>query len=225
MRSNHWLVPCYPNVAMNVIRGGLFLVLAAVVPAAALAQSENRVAVGASVSPKTSFSPDSRSGTGVGFLWRIGEGREGWGWKYGLGWYSTDIDEPVLGQTLPFGKLRIRPILGGYGYTHRLGRTRLSANLMGGYSFNSFNLEPRFDDVYRSALTAQSVATDVSNAWVIKPEISSWIDLSPRVGLNISAGYAIVRPEVTISSTAGSDTRRIRGDMFILKVGAVYSVF
>ena len=59
--------------------------------------------------------------------------------------------------------------------------------------------------------TTKSVST--SNAVVMKPELSLWIDLSRKVGLNINTGYMIARPRVTVSSTAGTGTNRVKADM------------
>lgn len=60
---------------------------------------------------------------------------------------------------------------------------------------------------------------------MLKPEVQAWVDLSRKVGLNISLGYMIARPDVTVSSSLGRDTRAIRADVLMFKVGAVYSVF
>ena len=96
---------------------------------------------------------------------------------------------------------------------------------MGGYAINSFHLGPDFNTLYRQNLGAQGVRTDVSNSFVVKPEISTWTDISRKIGLNVSVGYMVARPDVTVSSSLGNDRRRINADAFMLKVGAVYSVF
>jgi hypothetical protein len=211
---------------MRLSRSAVWIVLAvSLVPIEAAAQSSGRVAVGVSLSPKRAPDETTQGGTGIGFLWRLGHGREGWGWKYGLNWYSADIDQTIAGRHHEFGHLRIRPIMAGYGYSHIIGPAKISANLLGGYAFNSFSMKPTFNDLYRSMRGAASVDARVSNTFVIKPEVSTWIDLSPKIGLNVSAGYMRARPSVTVTSTLGEDRRRIRADMFMFKVGAVYSIF
>ena len=72
---------------------------------------------------------------------------------------------------------------------------------------------------------ARSVSADVSNTLVAKPEVGVWIDLNRKVGLHLNAGYMIARPSMTVSSSLGDDVRRLRADMFIITVGAVYSIF
>ena len=58
-----------------------------------------------------------------------------------------------------------------------------------------------------------------------KPEVCFWYDVNKKVGLNVTAGYIVARPNVTVSSTAGDDRRRVRADVFVVTVGAVYSIF
>lgn len=96
---------------------------------------------------------------------------------------------------------------------------------MGGYAINSFELLPTFDDRYRASLNASTISADASNTLVLKPDVSAWVDLSRKVGLNISLGYMVARPDVTVSSSLGRDTRQIKADVLMFRVGAVYSIF
>jgi hypothetical protein len=189
------------------------------------AQTGNRIAAGVAVSPARAADEASRGDTGIGLLWRLGHGNEGWGWKYGFGWYSADLDRQLDATRLEFGALRVRPILAGYGYSHTAGRAQISAGLLAGYAFNSFRPLASFRDAYRQRLGAQQFDAEVSNSLVLKPQLSTWIDLSRRIGLNLDVGYAISRPTMTISSSLGRERRKIRADMLIMKVGAVYSIF
>jgi len=192
----------------------------------AFAQSEGKVAVGASVSAKAGTSKDISGHINPGLIWRIGHGREGWGFDYGLGWYGADLKRTVGSEPTAFGELRVRPIVAGYGYSKRLSeRYRVSGKLLGGYSFNSFKLHPAFGDTYARVSGVTVTDVDVSNAFVLRPEVSTWIDVTRKIGISLSAGYTIARPEVTITSSLGSERRRVRADMFTVRVGAVYSIF
>jgi hypothetical protein len=101
----------------------------------------------------------------------------------------------------------------------------VTADVLGGYSLNNFTLAPSASDAYRDRLGALGVSVDARNALVAKPEVGVWIDVSKKVGININGGYVVARPSITVRSTLGEDTRRIRADMFVLHVGAVYSIF
>lgn len=193
--------------------------------APAFAQSENKFAIGAQLSAKRGQNPSARGDSGIGLLWRLGHSRTGWGWRWGLNWYAADIDRAIGGTNTELGRLRIRPFMGGYGYTHVVGRTAVTAGVLGGYALTSFELTPLADDAYRQRLGAQSVSAEAANAFVVKPDVAIWIDVSRKIGIHINTGYMIARPSVTINSTLGDDTTRVRADMFMFKVGAVYSVF
>ena len=86
--------------------------------------------------------------------------------------------------------------------------------------------DPGRDDLEDAAFDyAAAIDAEVSNTFAARPEASVWIDLGPKVGLNIAAGYMFARPEVTVTSSLGRDTRQINADMFQVRIGAVYSVF
>ena len=199
--------------------------------APAAAQTDGRVALGASFTSQQGTERGTHvGGGGLGFLFRLGQGGEGWGIKYGTNWYSADIDQDLGGNQEAFGRIRIRPIMVGYGYTRSvqvplLRNAKISANVMGGYSFNSFKLQPAVSDVYRQRFNLQSVEADASNTFVMKPEVSLWFDVAKKVGINVGAGYMIARPTVTVSTPGGPERHRVDADMFMFKVGAVYSVF
>lgn len=200
------------------------LVLTAVA-SPAFAQSQNKFAIGAQFSTKPSLDPMVHRGTGIDLLWRIGHTKTGWKWKWGLPWYGTDVDRAIGGTTTEFGRVQLRPILAGYGYSHVIGRTSVSANVLGGYAFSSFSLAPAADDAYHQRLGAQSITTTVKNPLVLKPEVNVWFDVSRKVGVRVNANYLVARPTVTVRSTLGEDRTRIHADKFSISVGTVYSVF
>lgn len=183
------------------------------------------VAVGLSVSARRGADETTIGHVSPGPVLRVGRGCTGWGVQTGLGWYAADLQQPLGSTVAGFGELKIRPILAGYGYTHRAGPATVTAKLMAGYAINSFEMRPAYEDGYRTLRGAASVSTDASNSFVLKPEVSTWIDAGPKVSMNVSIGYAIARPEVTVSSSLGSDRRHIRADMLSVTVGAVYRLF
>jgi hypothetical protein len=198
----------------------------AALPATARAQTDNIVAVGVNVTARSPGDSHAAHGSqSIGFTWRLGHAHTGWGWDYGFGWYAADIDRTVDGQATPAGELKLHPIAVGYGYTIVMGRTTVSSSLQGGYSFNTIDQSPVLSDVYRDRLGARSVQIDTANAFIVRPQVTAWYDLSRKVGIQFSASYTVARPRITVSSSLGDDTRRIRADMLALKVGAVYSIF
>ncbi len=212
-----------PRHALRAIVICMFLIGTA---ASSWAQTDGAFAVGLDVGTRVASSDGTAGHTTVGLLWRIGHGHEGWGWRYGLSWYSAELEQPIADAApTEFGTLHVRPILGGYGYARRLGPALVTANLLGGYAFNTFTLRPGFDDTYRNRLGATTVTTSAANGLVLKPEVASWIDLGRKIGLRASVGYMVARPGVTVTSSLGRDHRHINADVLMLSVGAVYSVF
>jgi hypothetical protein len=208
------------------LRAGLVGILSAgLAPSAAGAQQGSVLGVGASVAWVSSSDPFVHGVPRLGPLVRFGESREGWGTRIGLNWYEVNLDASIDDDALEFGSLRVRPFMAGYGYTRIFGPVAGSANVLLGYAFTSFSLEAAFANAYRQARGVDRVTVDVSNAFVFKPEISAWIDVSRTVGLNFSLGYLIARPGVTLDSAVGPDRHDIRGDVFMVKIGAVYAVF
>jgi hypothetical protein len=102
---------------------------------------------------------------------------------------------------------------------------QVSAKVLGGFALTSFSLSSPANAAFQSTLQTENVRTSVSDPLVLKPEVSAWINLNDKIGLNISAGEVFARPEVTISGPQGVLKRRVRADMFMVKIGAVYSVF
>lgn len=196
----------------------------------AVAQTNNRFAIGGEFTVRASdhaSQEDAAHGKfGPGLLWRFGHGREGWGFHWGLKWYAVDIDRPIGGLMTGLGELRVRPFMAGYGYTHGITRRlAITGDVLGGYAFSSISLAATAIDVYQRRNGARTISASASNTFVLRPEVGVWYDLNKKVGLNLSAGYMIARPDVIVETTAGSDKRTARADQFSLRVGVVYSIF
>jgi hypothetical protein len=213
-------------MALMTTRLGLLL-LAMVVSATppAFAQTSGNFAIGAQVSKRGSTDPQAHGHLGLAPLWRVGHSKTGFGWDIGLNWFSADVDRSIGGTVTDLGELHIWPIMGGYGYTQVLGRTSISAKAFAGYGFASATLAPSAIDAYHDLLGAHSITIDASNTFVVKPEIGMWRDLSEKIGLRASLGYMVARPQIAVRSSLGEDKRRINADMFMIKVGMVYSIF
>jgi hypothetical protein len=202
-----------------------FVLLAVPIPVSG--QSAGKVAIGGSIGTRIAPGSDvAGDAVGVGLLWRLGHSKEGFGWDWGLNWFGSDVDHSFAGTpAFELGELRIRPLMAGYGYTHLIGPIAIKGSVQGGYAFTSFKAATSAADVYRDRLGARSLSTDAANTFVVRPQVSVWRDVSPKVGVNVFAGYMIARPILTISTTLGEERQRIRADMFMLKMGVVYSVF
>jgi hypothetical protein len=192
----------------------------------ASAQTDSRLAVGASVTTRVTTSSDAHGSAAVGFEWRLGHATPGWGWQTSLfGWFDTDVEGPVATSRIDLGHVRVRPIMAGYGYTWVRGRTAITADLVGGYTLNSFRLDgPALAD-YAQRLGATGVESEATNAFALKPEVQVWYDINNRFGLRLNGGYLIAHPSLVIRSSLGEDVRPVHADTFLITAGIVYSLF
>ena len=186
---------------------GLTVISIALCASHTSAQTLNRFALGVSFS--TQHAPDDSSvaegAHSVGVQWRIGHSKEGFGWQYALHWYSMEIDRLIGNGPTDLGTLRVRPLMGGYGYTHlfRGGKMAVTGDMVGGYAINSFRLNPAADSAYQTRLGARSVSAEAVNTLVAKPEVEMWYDVNKKVGVLVNAGYVFARPQVKVTSTLG----------------------
>jgi hypothetical protein len=194
-------------------------------PAVARAQTEGTLSLGANFTTWLPRDPAAHVDRSIGLLWRFGHPETGWGWHWGLNWFETSVDRTVGGRNVTLGELHVRPFMAGYGYTRVLGRTAITGEVIGGFALNSFTITPDATDAYHDRLGARSVRADAANALVLRPGVSMWYDVNKKIGINVNAGYIIARPRVTVTTSLGEDARRIRADVFGVKVGVAYSIF
>jgi hypothetical protein len=192
----------------------------------ARAQTDSRLAVGGSVTIRAASSSESGGSASMGFEWRLGHAKPGWGPQDAIfSWFDTDVQGTIGTGPVALGNLRMRPIMAGYGYTWVRGRAAITGDLVGGYSLNSFKLDSSAVQEYSRRLGATGIDAEATNAFALKPEFQIWYDLNSRFGLKIDGGYLIARPSVVITSSLGEDVRHIRADTFLITVGLVYSLF
>ena len=182
--------------------------------------------MGANVGMRTALDGSDAGGAKtVGLVWRFGQGHEGWKWQYGLGWYATDVAWQIGGQRTEIGKLSVKPLLVGYGYTHVMGRTSVSAGVTGGYSFNSLRQGSELEDIVQARTGERRAVIEVDNSWVLRPGVSAWYNVNKKLGINVGVHYIISRPRVSLSTSSGTAFRHLNADMFSIKAGIVYSIF
>ena len=201
------------------------LFTAALWPTALAAQTDNRLAVGVSVTTRIAGSSQTETSSDIGIDVRLGHQHEEWGWANSFfSWFDTEVAGQPTTAAATLGNLRTRPVMAGYGYTKIWGKYAVTTDLIGGYSFNSFHLDPAAVADYQRR-GAAVLETHTSNTLVVKPEVLVWYDLSPRFGIKASGGYLISRPTVTIATTLGQDSRPVRADTFLVTFSLVYSIF
>lgn len=191
-------------------------------PALALAQTEGRVSVGASVTHVMPSEDGVEAATGVGVLARLNP-RRGWGPAGAFNWFRSDLENPS-GEGGDFARLRIRPLMAGIAYTIGPDRVLTSFSVVAGPSFNRIDFRDAFLD--RVAGTGSTPTIDIENSFVVRPGVNVTVTVAPRVGIVGFAGYMFNRPDVVYRDTAGREFRnQWKADAAVVSIGAVYSFF
>jgi hypothetical protein len=149
--------------------------------------------------------------------------RRGWGLAGAFNWFDADLEGTLAGIDGPVGELRIRPLMGGVGYTAGSDRATVTFSVVGGPSWNRL----QFDDDFRDRLTQAGVAVDTRYNDVsvaVRPGASVTWTLAPRLHLTGFGGYLIDRPAFDIPGIAEDDARW-SADSVVLSVGIVFSIF
>jgi len=189
------------------------------------AQENNSLAVGINYTNRLATDPNAHGDGGVGFKTRFGHSETGWGWHYGLNWYSTTVDRSIGQRRTTLGELKVRPILVGYGYTIALtDRLSLTGDVIGGAAYSTFRVTSEAYDAFH-AVGAEAVHVRAGFTPVIKPEASMWYDINRRFGLSLDGGYIIARPPLAVSTSLGREKERFTADTWTISTGIVYRIF
>ena len=197
----------------------LFLLLSSLT-----ATAQDRLGVGASVTHVTPRSDElTRSPLRLGPLVRLQPG-EGWGFAGAFNWYDTDVDGAFARVDGRFGELRVKPLMGGVGYTFRSGRLRTTFSVVGGPAWNRLQVS----EAVRSAFAA--VDRDIDDTLdtvsvAVRPGVGVSFRIAPRVDLTGFGGYLFNRPEFTVPTPAGDVRNEWTADAMVLSIGAVFVVF
>ena len=160
--------------------------------------------------------PNDSVGNGVGFgpVIRL-RPRTGWGPSVGFSWTRTSLGETAGQHAL--ADLVVRPVMGGIEYGLSRGQSVAAFSLVGGYAFNSLNVD--------NSRVGPGRAIAVENSLALRAGLSVWYDMSPRIGFNIFGGYRLARPQVTFASDTDVTTRRLHADAILVSVGVAYWLF
>jgi hypothetical protein len=186
-------------------------------PLVAGAQTEGRIGVGGSFAINNTPDGDVGTGVSIGPLVRLNP-RPGWRFASAFNWYAADLQNPAGGDS-DFGRLTVRPVMGGIGYTFGPPRTLMNVSVVMGPSFNKAKFDDDFTDRTGSSIEAKT-------SFAVRPGVSLTQTLATRVGFTAFAGYMVNRPQITYRSNTGQQVEdHWRADSIVLSVGLVYSIF
>ena len=125
--------------------------------------------------------------------------------------------DPAAGTQPALAAVRLRPVMAGLEYSVVRGRVTFGASVVGGYSFNSLNVE--------TARAGPGRAIAVANSFVMEPGVDVWFDVTRRIGVTLRAGYLVSHPKVTFGSDDTVTTQRIRANAAVISAGLAYWIF
>ena len=201
-------------------------------PAPALAQSEflkdnvTKIVRKVGIHASTSFSDpldtketqrDGSYGVSIG----LAPGRSnGWRYPVGLAWFTEELKAP---NGSIFSQLRSRPIVAGIGYGWHFGKLSTGASLQAGWAFNT--LKPHGDIETAFATVPSAVAMDVSNSFVMRPQVKVEYFVTEKFTVRSSLNYIFENPMVTVRTPQGVISDRWNASNVTLSVGVGYYPF
>ena len=178
-------------------------ILVALWPSPAQAQSDflkskvkdliERSGVYVSASSRSSIDNDVRMGRSFGLGYGVA-GRQKSGRKipFSFGGYSGDLETAGGSE---FGRFKATQIMSGIGYSWVHGKMTYGVQMGVGYSFNEVTLN---DGVSGAFGVGGPVAVDVSNSWVLRPQVKAEYFLTRKISLRSQLSYTYTDPDVVV---------------------------
>jgi hypothetical protein len=191
------------------------------VSAQAIPGIAKRVGIGVSVGGILPTDEDVNAGPAVGVTLGLAPAT-GIGPTIGLGWYEGDLTLTRAFGDVNVGRLRVRPLMGGVGYTWVNGRVATGVSINAGISFNSI----RLDDQYRALFGSGSdVRGEASNSVAARPQLRVEYAVARKVGIYSSASYFFTQFDSVIETPVGRFEDEWDGSNFNVFVGVMVYPF
>lgn len=180
-----------------------------------------RAGVGGSVGHIFTFDDDVKNGAAFGFNAGLAPA-PGFGPTLGFGWYEEDLTLSGVSGNRDVGRLRVRPLMAGVGYTWVKERVAVNASINAGISFNSI----RLDDEYRAFFgPGAQIRVDSSNSFAFRPQLRFEYAAARKVGVYTSAGYFFTEFDNVIDTPVGRFEDEWDARSFNLFVGVMVYPF
>ena len=175
-----------------------------------------RAGIGGSVGGIFPFDDDVSVGTVFGVNAGLAP-ETGFGPSIGFGWYQGDLTLSGISGDVEVGRLRVRPLMAGIGYTWVKGRVATGVSINAGISFNSI----RLNDQYRTFFgPGTEVRVDASNSFVVRPQLRAEYAVARKVGVFSSVGYFFNKFDNVIETPIGRFENEWDASSFNISVGA-----
>jgi hypothetical protein len=180
-----------------------------------------RAGIGGSVGRIFSFDDDVNVGLALGVNAGLAPA-PGLGPTIGFGWYQADLTLPAVSGSAEVGRLRVRPLMAGVGYTWVRGRAAAGVSINAGISFNSIRLNDRYRTFFGPGA---EVRVEASNSFAIRPQLKVEYSVAPKFGVFSSLGYFFTEFDNVIETPVGRFQNEWDASSFNLFVGAMVYPF
>jgi len=208
---------------------GMFLMM--LTAPAALAQTGKRVALGGAIGVSSYTDEDfSSKNPGFSVAYRVRMNPEtgsGWKWapKTSASWSKRNTTSEIGGARTDLGKLQTILVMGGIQRVLHQGPWQVGISVAGGPAMNDFEVDAKARDAYQSRLGSELTDIKVKNSIAVRPEISTWYDVSDWLGVQGSLSYLFNRPKVETTTDGATTTSTWKTDHASAKVGLVVGIF
>ena len=180
-----------------------------------------RAGIGGAVGAIFTLDDDVNVGTGFGINFGLTPA-PGLGPTIGFGWYEGDLTLSGVSGDAEVGRLRVRPLMGGIGYTWVKGRVATGVSINAGISFNSIQL----NDQYRTLFgPGTEVRVDASNSFAARPQFRIEYAVARKVGIYSTVGYFFTKFNNVIDTPVGRFENEWDASSFNIFVGAMVYPF
>jgi hypothetical protein len=150
-----------------------------------------------SVSSRSSIDNEVDMGRSIGIGYgTAGSKRTGWKFPFSFSGYRGDLQTE---EGNGFGQFRARQIMSGVGYQWVHGKMVYGAQLGVGYSFNKVTIADNAPAVFG---TEPPVNVDVSNSWVLRPQVKAEYFLHHKLSLRTQVSYTYSDPDVIVTTAS-----------------------
>jgi hypothetical protein len=129
-------------------------------------------------------------GVGVGFASE--HQRSGRKYPFSFSGYSGNLDTDGGNK---FGRISAKQLMSGIGYSWVRGKMVYGAQMGVGYSFNKVTLDPGVAIAFG---VPEPVGVDVSNSWVLRPQVKAEYFVFRKLSLRTQLSYTFTDPDVVI---------------------------
>ena len=180
-----------------------------------VAKMIRKVGIHANTSFRAPVDQDVTEGRSYGLSVGLSPGEtNGWRYPVALSFFSEHLNSPSGAQ---FARLRGRALLAGIGYGWHFNKLSTGVSLQGGYAIYKLRGE---GNVFGALEVANGpVAMDVSNSWLLRPQIKAEYFLTRKFTLRASGDYVLTHPDIVVTTPAGRISNRWNASNFHANVG------